>query len=623
VAGESSEQGAHSSGKGPEAADSPPATPHPVHVHHPHVGFRFFEELKRRNVVRVGLLYFVVCWLILDPIHVVFHMLEVPTWANRLVVVLMVFGFPAVLLFAWVYEVTPEGLKPVSAVDPQQSITRQTGRRLDVAIVAALVLGIAYLLIDKLWLPRTNAASDRVSASTFQSSTRALAPERSIAVLPFLNMSEDKSNEYFSDGLSEELTDLLARTPELRVAARTSAFYFKGKQSTISDIGKALGVGNVLEGSVRKSGNTLRITAQLVQTSNGYHLWSDTYDRMVDDVFKTQDEIAGAVARALQVQLLSEPLPGRTENFDAYNLVLQGRFFGRTGEGQKALDAYRRAVELDPHYALAWAYVSYEQTAGDWRQADGQWHLPDSHARETAERAIALDPNLADGYVALALFHAWYAFDWTAAQKALEHALALDPQGIWAISIKAEVETTLGHSEEGIELGRKTLQLDPFYVQQFSGLGESLRYVGRLSEAEAMDRRALALAPGYEYSRFELGLALLEQGKIDAAIAELQQTSEGSPFRVGLVLAYFAADRKADSDNALAQFTKAHAQDSPGSISMAHAYRNEREEAFKWLAVAYERHDSSIADLKVSELWNSLHGDPRYQDWLRKLNLAP
>src|SRR2546423_1789442 len=303
------------SGEKAREAVPPPAggSVPPNHAHHPRFEFRLLDELKHRNIVRVGILYLVVCWLILDPVHVVFHMLEVPAWANRLVVVLMAVGFPAVLLFAWVYEITPEGLKPTVEVEASRSIRRQSGQRLYRAILAVMAVALMYFVVDKFWLShRVIIQQPAASVASVAHVTAPAAPaisDKSVAVLPFLDMSEKKDQEYFSDGLSEELIDMLTKIPDLRVPARTSSFYFKGKSEDIPNIARRLMVAHVLEGSVRKSGNYLRVTAQLVRADNGYHLWSETYDRQLSDVFKVQDDIAAAVVKALKASLLEGASP--------------------------------------------------------------------------------------------------------------------------------------------------------------------------------------------------------------------------------------------------------------------------------------------------------------------------
>jgi TolB-like protein len=396
-----------------ETDDGAPHASGPVHAHHPAVQFRFLEQLKHRNIIRVGILYLVACWLILDPVHVVFHMLEVPAWANRLVVILMVIGFPVILLFAWVYEITPEGLKPTVEVDPHRSIRKLTGQRLDRAIMVVLVLGIAYLLVDKFWLSKHTTNEQPVAAVTPGATPAAPAiPGKSVAVLPFVDMSEKKDQEYFSDGLSEELIDLLTKIPGLRVPARTSSFYFKGKQTTIGEIGKELSVAHILERSVRKSGNPLRVTAQLIRVDNGYHVWSQTFDRKLDDVFKVQDEIAAAVVQTLKVTLLTRPVaqPARAPNTAAYTSYLQGRFFAahnsRDGNA-RAVPLFEQAVRDDSTYALGWAGLARVVA----RSADNGWVPLASgydRARAAAAKALQLDSNLVEGHAIMAYIKSTY-----------------------------------------------------------------------------------------------------------------------------------------------------------------------------------------------------------------------
>src|SRR6516164_6534277 len=308
-----------------------------THAHHPLLHLPVFEQLKQRNVFRVAVLYLVVCWLVLDPVHVVFHMLDVAIWANRLVVMLMAVGFPAVVIFAWVYEITPEGLKPTVEVPHHKSIRKLTGRRLDRAIIAVLAVALAYFVIDKFWISRHVAAPQAVTSATPETAVRTTAapapaanfapPPHSIAVLPFVNLSGDSNQQYFSDGLTEELLNSLSRIKELQVAARTSSFSFQGDHPDIATVSHKLNVGAVLEGSVRRAGNTVRITAQLINAVTGFHLWSQTYDRDLRDVLKLQTEIATAVADALKVTLLSDIAQkielGGTQNPAAYDAYLR------------------------------------------------------------------------------------------------------------------------------------------------------------------------------------------------------------------------------------------------------------------------------------------------------------
>src|SRR5580692_3570320 len=337
------------------------------HAHLPHFD-GFLQKIKQRNVGRVAILYIVVSYLILEPFEMFFHLLDLPVWTGRTAVALVVLGFPVALLFAWIYEVTPTGIKPSTEVDPQQSIARQTGRKLDYAIISVLAVALAYFVADKFWISKrvaTTPAATVAAPAAVTAPANPAIPEKSVAVLPFVDMSEKKDQEYFSDGMAEEIIDLLVKVPELRVPARTSSFYFKGKQTTIVDIAKALGVAYVLEGSVRKSGKTLRITAQLIKADAGFHLWSETFDRQLTDVFKVQDEIARQVVKALKLSLLAGALPpgNRTLNLEAHDQYMQAVFFFNQSSKIgtiRAMNLLHRALALDPTFALAWAQLSRE-----------------------------------------------------------------------------------------------------------------------------------------------------------------------------------------------------------------------------------------------------------------------
>src|SRR5262247_1927839 len=293
----------------------------------------FFAELKRRNVIRPAILYVGTVWALAQGISQLGPSVGAPEWATRWFLVAGGIGFPFWIAFAWFYEFTPEGLKRESEIDPAESITHDTGRKLDFAIIGVLTIAVVLLLTDRFVL--RHGVNEKIA-------------EESIAVLPFVNMSEDKANEYFSDGISEELLNLLSKIPQLKVAARTSSFSFKGKQIEIPEIARQLHVANVLEGSVRKSGDELRITAQLIRAAEGYHLWSETYDRKMDDIFKIQDEIAGEVVKELKVKLLGAAPKVRTTDPKAYALYLQGKELARQAAYAKSDALFRQVLEIDP-----------------------------------------------------------------------------------------------------------------------------------------------------------------------------------------------------------------------------------------------------------------------------------
>jgi TolB-like protein/cytochrome c-type biogenesis protein CcmH/NrfG len=478
----------------------------------------FIEELKRRNVARVALLYVVASWLLLQVTDVLSSLLQVPEWAGPFVVMLLILGFVPALIFSWVYEMTPEGLKREKDVDRSQSITTQTGRKINILIVALLILAIATVLIDRL-MPREAAVAEspveeqapdadaEVSAdpSELAAEKFAPAPDRSIAVLPFVNMSGNQENEYFSDGLTEELLNVLAKMEGLRVAARTSSFRFKGEVGDPAEIGQALNVNHLLEGSVRQSGERIRITAQLINASDGYHLWSETYDRTLTDVFAIQDEISKAVARALEVRLLggsesTEAVRVATANMDAYNAYLKGTqlLAGSGVETYRAAEAqFEEALRLDPDFAAAHAGLARAWVdLANWGTLTIQETLP--KVQEQIDKALAIDPDLPDAWVLLA----WIRYngdsrspDRAGTEEALRRALALEPGNVRASEWLAFTLDRMGRRTEAVEVLEKAIERDPLSVALRLQMGQNLESLLRFPEAESNYRLAVDLAP--------------------------------------------------------------------------------------------------------------------------------
>ncbi len=319
-----------------------------------------FQELKRRNVFKVGTVYVVLAWLLAQITDVFLEPFGAPDWVIKTVLLLLIIGFPLALLFAWAFELTPEGLKKEKYVDRSQSITHETGQRLNLAIIFILILALGYFAVDKFILePGRHLETSEVAAQPVEA--KEPAKEKSIAVLPFVNMSDDAGNEYFSDGIAEEILNALAKVKDLKVAGRTSSFAFKGQNQDLREIGDALGVNHILEGSVRKAGAKVRITAQLIQVDDGFHLWSDTYDRELTDVFAIQDEIANAILEQLKARLVggeSVAVAATRTNTEAYELYLlaKQRMYERTQLPlEAAAELLDRAIAIDPQYAPAYA----------------------------------------------------------------------------------------------------------------------------------------------------------------------------------------------------------------------------------------------------------------------------
>jgi TolB-like protein/Tfp pilus assembly protein PilF len=583
-------------------------------------------ELKRRNVFRVAALYLVAAWVLLQVGELLFGLLGLPTWTNKLMFATLVLGFVPALIFSWVYELTPEGLKREHEIERNASITVETARKLDLIVVGLLVVAIVVVAVER-FVPRTApvpAATDAAPGAP-PAEKPGQAAAKSIAVLPFVNMSSDAGNEYFSDGLSEELLNLLAKLPELRVIGRTSSFQFKGRNEDLRVIGEKLNVAHILEGSVRKSGEKVRITAQLIRAADGSHLWSETYDRTLDDIFIVQDDIAGEVVKALKLTLLGTALTTRSKPQDpeAYNLALQGRFFfERRGKEdlERSVDYFRRSLERDPDYAPAWAGLSQAYT----RQA-GAGSVPVTEgyrqAREAAEKALALDPQLVDAHLAMGWIHMYYDWDWAASDASFRIALGLEPGNAQALRHAAVQALAVGRWSEAIDLGNKAIERDPLRLISYSNLGLALLAVNRDTEAEAAFRKAMELDPDGAFRHWAIGQALLLQGKTDSALQEMQQETEEVWRLNGLALVFHALARRSESDAALAALKDKYAENWAYQIAEVHAFRGEADLAFEWLERAYAQRDGGIAEIKGDPLMRGLVGDPRYKAFLRKLKL--
>jgi eukaryotic-like serine/threonine-protein kinase len=445
-----------------------------------------------------------------------------------------------------------------------------------------------------------------------------------IAVLPFVDMSSDKNQEYFSDGLAEELINDLAKIPELRVTARTSSFQFKGNNEDLRIIGEKLNVATVLEGSIRKQKNRVRITVQLIKASDGFHLWSETYDRDLIDIFAVQEEIARSVAGALKVKLLGLNMPPtQATNPEAYNAYLQGNYFSQriTKEGmEKAVGYYQHAIKLDAGNAPTWAALA---RARGIQAGNGliPVHEGFREARQAAERALALDPSLADAHAAMGFIKRNYDWDWAGADASFRQALALDPGDANALGDASNMAATLGRWEEALRLVRRRVELDPLRAQAHLQLGATAWYAGRMDEARAALNKAFELNPEGPFVHTELSRVYLAESHPQEALAEAgRETQPG--FRLqALTLAYYALGQKQESDRALAELIVKYQADWAMQIAEAYAFRGEAARAFEWLERAYVQRDSGLSLIKDDPLLKNLEQDPRYAAFLRKMGL--
>jgi TolB-like protein/DNA-binding winged helix-turn-helix (wHTH) protein/Flp pilus assembly protein TadD len=511
-----------------------------------------------------------------------------------------------------------QGAKETVYTTQAQAVVRKVGLSLQLWFIAGavvvLALVAAYFLIDKIGFPRQESTV-----------TGAVVSDKAIAVLPFVDMSEKKDQEYFADGMAEEIINLLVKVPELRVISRTSSFQFKGKTGDLRSIGAQLGVAYLLEGSVRKSGTRLRITAQLVRADNGYHIWSESYDRDLNDVLKMQDEIAIALVRALKIEV--SPLQGlearpALRNTEAYALYLHGLHDTDRNDQQgfeQARSDFQRALELDPTFAGAAGVLASTYA---WGASVG--FIPPAvgfaQARGAAEQAIKLDPNNPIAYSVLGDIHNTFDWDWAAADRDLKRTLTLAPNNPVALQIASRQSLTMGRWDDALNLTTASLALDPLDVGGYYWLSTVQLRRGRLAEAEAAIRSALEIAPSFPFGPYALGVVLLARSQPQAALTAFSKEPLEAARINGSAMAYFALGRKAESDAALAQMLKGYAG-IPFGIATIYAFRGESDEAFKWLDRAYEQKDQFLYRIKFAPEFDKLHDDPRYKAFLKKMNL--
>jgi len=468
-------------------------------------GMSFFDELRRRNVVRVVIAYAAIGWVLAQLAEFAFENFDAPEWALKTFVVALLLGLPLVFIFAWAFELTPDGLKREKNVDRSQSITAQTGRRLDFIIIGVLILAIGFLLVDKFVL----------TAGPTKSSPHVLDDRQSIAVLPFANMSDDNDN--FADGLSEELMNVLANNPDLKVAGRTSSFSFKGRGENFRAIGEALSVGHVLEGSVRRSGDTLRVTAQLIKVDDGFHLWSETYDRPMTDIFKIQDEVASAIARQLNLRLV--PPAGRpTENVEAYAIYLEAlaELNFRSADASEIAAKLDRAIAIDPKFAKAHELKAVAYWTDEWTSRD----LVRQHIFESATTALALDPSLvlARVYVATSEPENW---SWIREFEAIEQALRSEPDDVNLLATWCYDFRMTGYYSQLRRCAERLIEVEPLSILGYLRLAEAMRGLGFREEARRNWRRAIDVS-GLKY-REELHFDNMTAGEYDEAVAVFEE----------------------------------------------------------------------------------------------------
>ena len=567
------------------------------------------SELKRRNVVRVGIAYLVTAWLVLQVADLVLDNVPAPDWVMQVFLLTAAFGLPIALLIAWSFEITADGVKLDSNIDRSQPVLQSAGRKLDFTIIGILAVAVVFFAVDKFLMQNVTDLTQTTQAS--------------IAVLPFVNFSSDPEQAYFSDGLTEEMLNLLAKIPALKVTSRSSSFFYKGKDIKITEVGRELGVSYILEGSERRSKDQIRITAQLINSKEDKHLWSQTWDRKMDDVFTIQDEIAAAVVVALRVRLLGElPSAARTAP-QAYALYLRAiELINRSNaDGMlKAEAALHKALEIDSTYIPAWLRLAEVYHTGG---SVGAWHPIESFpkARNAAEEVLRLDASNVPALLMMSMIALEYDYDHDSAIAYLEHAKTLGPNSkdLWHYEIRAaRLSDDFALS---IRLTEAALQRDPKSTRTHYVLGLTYMLTGRMDDAKKSLRRAIELSSNSAGSRFYLGAIFLLEGDFDSAKHHFELEIRDGYRAMGRALLFYAQADNDQADQALKDLI-ALGYRWTYQIASVYAYRNEADNAFIWLDRAMDRRDTSILSLRRDPFMDNIREDPRLAQVYKRMGIA-
>ncbi len=581
----------------------------------------FFAELKRRNVYKVAVAYAVVAWLIIQAASILLPTFDAPSWAMKVIVLLLVLGFPAALIFSWAFEITPEGIVRETEVDANKSITHHTGRKI-VALTIVVALMAAGLFVFQILRARSTSAEQPIASAI---------PNKSIAVLPFDNLSRDPDNAYFVEGIQDEILTRLAKIADLKVIARSSTQRFQNK-GDLPQIAQQLGVANLLEGSVQKVNDQVRVNVQLIKAANEAHLWAEGYDRKLTDIFAVESEIAKTIADTLQAKLSGSEkhaIAARpTENSEAHQLYLKGRFFWnkRTGSDlKKSIDYFEQAIAADPNYALAYAGVAdgyvwlSGYTAGTPRDCYPK-------AAAAAKKALELDDTLAEARTSLAL--AIWLYDLDSSQAIREFQRAIELNSNYAIAHQQYGNNTLsalGRFDDAIVEGKRAVELDPLSLVINTDLGSDYYYARRYDEAIAQLRKTLEMDPGFYIAHLVLGQILDAKGARDAAIVECQKARalNDDPAVLGvLARAHGLSGNKMEAEKILDQLKKLSQERYVSAYSFALVYLGlgDKEEALRWLEQSYQdRAGTDIGFIRVDPLLDPLRGDPRFEALAEKI----
>lgn len=568
----------------------------------------FIREIRRRGVDRVAIAYIAAGWLIVQILETTLPIYDVDEAVIRWVILALVVGFVPALGLAWAFEWSPGGPRSQASIDDDPGAGQSDSRKLDRAIIVVLSVAVLLFAFDEFIVERT------------ETDTRP-----TIAVLPFDDMTEAGDQAYFADGLAEELLNLLASNVALRVSARTSSFSFRDAEVPIDEIARRLGVRHVVEGSVRRMGDRIRITAQLIDAEDGFHRWSQNYDASFSDIFEIQENISSQIAVALEASVLGASDAPQATDPEAYALYLEAVYQGRQGSEAAlsgAAEKFERVVAIDPEYAPALANLStvYINLAarGGLDYDEGY-----SKARDAALAAISAAPGYSGGYLQLAWIEQWYEGNLAAAVRNMEKALAMSPGSPANIGNAAVLLLHIGQLDKSIELAEISADRSPIDPAGHFNLGLAYQYADRLDEAAERFRRTLSLSPDYIEASSQLGLSQLLRGQFAEALATYSSQPEGISRVKGLALTHFALDDRDAADASLAELIEGWGEEWPSEVVHVYAYRGELDLAFEWLEKEYAKFGSAgWGEWKYQRLFDNLRGDPRWAAFLQRVGVS-
>ncbi len=587
----------------------------------------FFAELKRRNVYKVAVAYAIVGWLVAQIATQIFPFLEIPNWVVRLIIVLIAIGFPIALVIAWAFEATPEGIKRTEVADTMPAVAGQKKHAWIYVVIVGAAISVALFFLGRYTAQSREGGRPPATAGSLA--------QKSIAVLPFDNLSRDPDNAFFAEGVQDEILTRLAKVADLKVIARTSTQKFKSAPADLRDVAKQLDVTNILEGSVQKVNDQVRVNVQLINALTNAHLWAEIYDRKLSDIFAVQSDIAKTVADTLQAKLTGAEkqmmAAQPTTDTAAYELYHKGRSLWEKRSGDnipKAIAFYEQAIARDPNYALAYAGLSSAYVILPfWAGVDRL--DASSKAKDAALKALRLDPNLAEAHLALGKVLFFSEIDLPGALREYQRAIELQPNDATAHHwLSNDALAALGRFEEAIAQGKRAVELDPLSPVINTDLGTTFYYAHRYEESARQLRKTLEIDPTFFYAHFNLGIALQAAGDLSGAITEYEKAKQLSDNTYVSMLCAQAKAYAGDKDAALRMLNdldeiSKHREVVGYLRALLYLSLNNKDEALRWLEQGFEERDgSNISWIKVDPLLDSLHGDPRFEALVQKV-VAP